>query len=1187
MAGYSDTRQLIIDTLMGRPAGTEIQPEDHQAFALALNDYIRNVELNSGNAFIGFAQADTVPIQSDNGQCFYISTVPPSTNIVYANFIDSEGNPISVTTSSGKMAFVTFIWNTKNWDAQITIIETNWSQVLEDNIAPEAVTGPKIAPNSISTSKIIDGTIQSTDLNPNAFDNTLTTPGKIAPADVVGSKLTELESAIGSYDFSNSAEREYYTTDIVGPAHNEYRSKTTKINVAEGDIIITNAASDYGSNSVYTICALYNGELQVDSSVIYQTIEERTYTVPSGVNQVIVVGFNTPEVFYAYKKEGIKYTGIENKNNIAILKNNIAILEKNVANVDLELSELDFSTDASRPYYYDDNGTPHVSYDANRIRTKAIEVNVGDKLSINWNDAPYSYRIAALDENMTIVPSASLLGSSNDDKVNYVYTVPSGIKYLIFALPNTGSKPKVVKFGSVFDRIHRNIFNVYNFHDNIATAYRDAIKELFIKPELFNLCDEITFIAPSGTNPANSIEIIGLSGDLSNPTEKFYSRLFFESSPIYNDEVIELKCTSSNVQDVSVGDVLGYVIFRDIDLVSNNSYGSYSSWLLLNKTNVTDLTLTPTIYDYLLKKNRKKFVYRNTEINGYEKGISEFYVRPELFNLCDRLIFTAPSGTNPANSIYLHGYNGSNRVFGCRYYFSDVQIKNNTVVELVCNESSISDVKTGDTLGYIVFSDKDLVINNSTGSDKSIFSLNKEVVGNIKNSPTIYSYIQFKEETEVNSDIEIVLPDKIYAVEDDTLQLFHKTVVKAANPYIYNIQIECSYGTVYKRYYEFRPIAEQVGTNRLLTYKVTDNNNNILASKSVTLYVLPKMTSPSTNKNILVLGDSLTAYGQMLGEFNRRVKLTSGDGTPANPKGLGLTNITFVGRKELNGLHFEATGGYSWYTYATDSFKSIRYYVSGINRLNKGDRYKITNADVPEGYATAFYMQIEEINVSGGEGNILCSVYGGYTYPDGSIPASGTLERLMGDGDSVINYSSYLIEPGSPFWNKTTNKLDFIAYSNNYLGGAPIDVIMTNMGGNAMFSMAELADNIRLIKDFMRQYHIDYPNGKFVINTRNLLNAKGPFLGQEWYNVCMISAKYCDELKKIVDSSEFSSYVSIMNMGAEFDCEWSYGIREANVNNRMTSEKEFIGTEQYHPANAGYYQLADSFYRALTALNLQ
>lgn len=190
MAGYSDTRQLIIDTLMGRPAGAEIQPEEHQAFALALNDYIRNVELNSGNAFIGFAQSDTVPIQSNNGQCFYISTVPPGTNIVYANFIDYEGNSISVTTPPNKMAFVTLIWNTRNWDSQITIIETNWSQIFENNIAP----------NSIDSSKIIDGTIQSTDLNPNAFDNTLTKPDKIAPADVVGSELTELLNYINGME---------------------------------------------------------------------------------------------------------------------------------------------------------------------------------------------------------------------------------------------------------------------------------------------------------------------------------------------------------------------------------------------------------------------------------------------------------------------------------------------------------------------------------------------------------------------------------------------------------------------------------------------------------------------------------------------------------------------------------------------------------------------------------------------------------------------------------------------------------------------------------------------------------------------------------------------------------------------------------------------------------------------------
>ena len=57
MAGYEDTRQMIINTLTNRLAGTEIQPRDHQEFALAITDYVRSVELLSGNAFIGFAEA--------------------------------------------------------------------------------------------------------------------------------------------------------------------------------------------------------------------------------------------------------------------------------------------------------------------------------------------------------------------------------------------------------------------------------------------------------------------------------------------------------------------------------------------------------------------------------------------------------------------------------------------------------------------------------------------------------------------------------------------------------------------------------------------------------------------------------------------------------------------------------------------------------------------------------------------------------------------------------------------------------------------------------------------------------------------------------------------------------------------------------------------------------------------------
>lgn len=43
MAGYNDTKDLIIKALMGRPVGTEIQPENHQAYALNMLDYIKRI----------------------------------------------------------------------------------------------------------------------------------------------------------------------------------------------------------------------------------------------------------------------------------------------------------------------------------------------------------------------------------------------------------------------------------------------------------------------------------------------------------------------------------------------------------------------------------------------------------------------------------------------------------------------------------------------------------------------------------------------------------------------------------------------------------------------------------------------------------------------------------------------------------------------------------------------------------------------------------------------------------------------------------------------------------------------------------------------------------------------------------------------------------------------------------------
>lgn len=117
MAGYNDTRDLIISALMGRPAGTEIQPENHQAYALNMLDYIRSVELVSTSILIGLAEENTVPIQPNDSRVCYIAGIGQDRTVVFNNFIDNTGNPISITTGEMEGVFVILLWNTEHWVA--------------------------------------------------------------------------------------------------------------------------------------------------------------------------------------------------------------------------------------------------------------------------------------------------------------------------------------------------------------------------------------------------------------------------------------------------------------------------------------------------------------------------------------------------------------------------------------------------------------------------------------------------------------------------------------------------------------------------------------------------------------------------------------------------------------------------------------------------------------------------------------------------------------------------------------------------------------------------------------------------------------------------------------------------------------------------------------------------------------
>lgn len=118
MAGYDDTREKILKTLLQRPNGTQIQPDNHQDFALSLLEYIRDVELISTSTLVGIAYENTIPVQPNKSNVSYIAGVAQQRTSTFSNFRDRNGQPIKVSTGEMEAKLVILYWNKQFWTKQ-------------------------------------------------------------------------------------------------------------------------------------------------------------------------------------------------------------------------------------------------------------------------------------------------------------------------------------------------------------------------------------------------------------------------------------------------------------------------------------------------------------------------------------------------------------------------------------------------------------------------------------------------------------------------------------------------------------------------------------------------------------------------------------------------------------------------------------------------------------------------------------------------------------------------------------------------------------------------------------------------------------------------------------------------------------------------------------------------------------
>ena len=421
-----------------------------------------------------------------------------------------------------------------------------------------------------------------------------------------------------------------------------------------------------------------------------------------------------------------------------------------------------------------------------------------------------------------------------------------------------------------------------------------------------------------------------------------------------------------------------------------------------------------------------------------------------------------------------------------------------------------------------------------------------------------------EEENETETPALLVLPEQYDLVAGDTFELFYKGIINAINTDIYGVEIsfsdKSSIGKSFRRKYIYTPEASDVGV-KTMQVNLIDNVGTVIDTKTIKLNIIETPTSPTSNKIVLCIGDSLTEKGIWVNELNRR--LTGVNGTPS---GNGLSNIQFIGTQNKAGTKYEGYGGWSYRHYLGKGESAAYMFINGTFSKTDNDQhsvYKDAN-NVEWKLETISSTKIKIIRVSS----------------SGTLPTSGTLTWVSGGSntDNIV-YTSSEQAPGNPFWNESTNDVDFASYVQKQ-GVSSIDYVYILLGWNDIgwsFSTFETR-----CKQFIDKILAEYPNCKIGLVGLQVPSRDGIAFSygvQYTYSFLLDFAFKVNKFyKELVKEDAYKNNVDFINLAGQFDSEYSYNTIEQLANVR-TTQKETVQSNGLHPSSNGSMQIADAVYR--------
>ena len=718
---------------------------------------------------------------------------------------------------------------------------------------------------------------------------------------------------------------------------------------------------------------------------------------------------------------------------------------------------------------------------------------------------------------------------------------------------------------------------------SINTA--NCVAELYLNPAIAELPEGVWWVAKpyNGTfhcRPSNS---------------KFAASINITSK--VNNQCYEINITSSTEPETyPVGTLVAYVVFDDVDTLKTLADGTNLKSVVYDFC--TNLSNNPVIAGHIAATTQgipdgsittAKLV--NNAVTYEKLGFPFRPLRPENsadYSECVAEFYPNPDITLPVTNLCLKCWSNT-----CFYKPSDnsfrgscVPTENNKVYELKI-DTTTDDVlyPMGTTAGYVVFDDVTEFL--SITNPGTPINVNYNFCRNLANSPHVYDYLNSDnapltiETYNEDRNVEICLPDVLYAVVGDMMQLYHKSVLRCFNPYIYNITVICNIGNNYPRYYEVTPTVDQIGDHSI-TYIIRDQNCKTISTKTVILRVAAAGVSPANNINVLCIGASATAAGLWPSELKRR--LVSSTGTP---QGAGLSNITFVGRMTATPsdtnqqVNYEATGGYTFGSYVATNDYLCKFYFETEHLptyVLPGDVYSYSGTE----------YTITEINIPSTDLG-----YAGYISgrPNGNSASgtSGVLTRVSGTGDETITFDQSA-RNGNPFCYDGV--VDIQRYANEYCNG-PIDLVYSQLVFNGAIvngtvEQIKNSTNMANMLTFFNKLHAVFPNAKLGLGTGYNPDGKGGCganygatntteYGYKFYIMNLARA-----FQEVIDENNLGDYVFVATNTPEVDSENIFPYEMKPVNTRSTVT-EVRGTNGAHPTFVGQAQVADSYYRDFIA----